>query len=145
MTHVSAIGSGACEARLDALRAEFGVVLAARIIDAEELDFLWDARVSERYLGQHFGSESDVGAAPQSHAASFSRSAVAEKPLCLDLDPRLPVDRLEARDARPRGREPALGPALEGRARPHGAAEAAHLGAVGREPVDAERPAARAD
>ena len=54
MTHGSAIGVGACEALVDALRAEFGAVLAARIIEAEELDFLWDARVSERYLGQHF-------------------------------------------------------------------------------------------
>ena len=57
MTYVPAIGSGACEGLVDALRAEFGVVLAARILEAEELDFLWDARVSERYLGQHFDIE----------------------------------------------------------------------------------------
>ena len=56
MTTISAIGSGAGDARVDALRAEFGAVLAARILEAEELDFLWDARVRERYLGQHFGS-----------------------------------------------------------------------------------------
>ncbi|WP_156457600.1 hypothetical protein [Altererythrobacter sp. Root672] len=48
-------GSGACEGLVDALRAEFGAVLAARILEAEALDFLWDARISERYLGQHFG------------------------------------------------------------------------------------------
>ena len=59
MAHVSAIGSGACEGLVDALRAEFGAVMAARILEAEELDFLWDARVSERYLGQHFGPECD--------------------------------------------------------------------------------------
>ena len=61
MTYHSAIGSGAGEGLVDALRAEFGAVLAARILDAEELDFLWDARVSERYLGQHFGVECDDG------------------------------------------------------------------------------------
>jgi hypothetical protein len=53
MTYVSSIGGGACEGLVDALRAEFGAVLAARMIEAEELDFLWDARVAERYLGQH--------------------------------------------------------------------------------------------
>jgi hypothetical protein len=61
MTHVSVIGSGARESLVDALRAEFGAVLAARILDAEELDFLWDARVSERYLGQHFGQDLGLG------------------------------------------------------------------------------------
>jgi hypothetical protein len=61
MTYVSAIGSGASEGLADALRAEFGAVLAARIIEAEEVDFLWDARVSERYLGQYFGPEFGLG------------------------------------------------------------------------------------
>lgn len=59
MTYVSAMGSGACEGRVDALKAEFGAVLAARIIEAEALDFLWDARGNERYLGQHFEFEYD--------------------------------------------------------------------------------------
>jgi hypothetical protein len=59
MTYVSAITGGAWDGLVDALRAEFGAVLAAQIIEAEELDFLWDARVSERYLGQHFGSQDD--------------------------------------------------------------------------------------
>jgi len=36
------------------LRAEFGAVIAARIFEAEAADFLWEARVRERYLGQHF-------------------------------------------------------------------------------------------
>lgn len=52
MTTNSAILSG-CEARVEALRSEFGATLAARIIEAEAADFLWDARVKERYLGQH--------------------------------------------------------------------------------------------
>lgn len=59
MTMISAIGHGTCDAAVDALRAEFGAVLTARILDAEELDFLWDARIAERYLGQHFGVECD--------------------------------------------------------------------------------------
>ena len=61
MTYVSAIGRGACEGIADALRAEFGAVLAARIIEAEALDFLWEARVAERYLGQHFGDLDEGG------------------------------------------------------------------------------------
>lgn len=59
MAYGSAIGTGACEGLVDALRAEFGAVLAARILEAEALDFLWEARVHERYLGQHFGVEYD--------------------------------------------------------------------------------------
>jgi hypothetical protein len=35
-------------------------VLAERIFEAEAVDFLWEARVEERYLGQHFSSEFDV-------------------------------------------------------------------------------------
>lgn len=54
MTTITAISNGACEARIEALHAEFGATLAARIIESEAADFLWDARVKERYLGQHF-------------------------------------------------------------------------------------------
>jgi hypothetical protein len=46
-----------CGAAVDALRAEFGAVLAERIIEAEAVDFLWEARVWERYLGQQIGWE----------------------------------------------------------------------------------------
>jgi hypothetical protein len=46
---------GGCDARVDALRAEFGGILAERILEAEALDFIWEARVRERYLGQHVG------------------------------------------------------------------------------------------
>ena len=59
MTMISAMANGGCEAVVEALRAEFGVVLAARILEAEAMDFLWDARVKERYLGQHFSLEED--------------------------------------------------------------------------------------
>jgi hypothetical protein len=51
MNMMSTIGRG-CDAAMDALRAEFGGVLAERIIEAEAVDFLWEARVRERYLGQ---------------------------------------------------------------------------------------------
>ena len=47
--------SGGCDARVDALRAEFGGILAERILEAEAPDFIWEARVRERYLGQHVG------------------------------------------------------------------------------------------
>lgn len=61
MTIISAIpgGSGDAYARLvDGLRMEFGCVdvgaLADRIFEAEKAEFHWEARVQERYLGQHF-------------------------------------------------------------------------------------------
>ena len=54
MSTISAMANGGCEAVVEALRAEFGAILAERIIEAEAADFLWDARVKERYLGQHF-------------------------------------------------------------------------------------------
>ena len=60
MTSFSAIpgGSGDPYARLvQGLQMEFGSAdvgaLARRILDAERADFHWDARVQERYLGQH--------------------------------------------------------------------------------------------
>jgi len=59
MTNHSAI-CGGCEVLVDALKTEFGAVLAARILEAEEVDFLWDGRVVERYLGQHFGFDDDA-------------------------------------------------------------------------------------
>jgi hypothetical protein len=46
-----------CDARVEELRAEFGAILAERIIEAEAVDFLWEARVIEHYLGQHPVSE----------------------------------------------------------------------------------------
>ena len=54
MNIMSTIGMGRCETLVDALRAELGGVLAERVIEAEAADFLWESRLRERYLGQHF-------------------------------------------------------------------------------------------
>lgn len=56
----SVISNARCDALVDALQTEFGGILAARILEDEALDFLWDARVAERYLGQHIGDEMDA-------------------------------------------------------------------------------------
>lgn len=58
MNMMATIGRS-CDAAIDALRAEFGAVLAERILEAEAVDFLWDARVRERYLGQQIGFDFD--------------------------------------------------------------------------------------
>ena len=57
MTMISALAKGRCDAMVDSLQAEFGAILAARILESEALDFLWDARVGERYLVQHVDLE----------------------------------------------------------------------------------------
>ena len=57
MTMISAIASARCDALVEGLRAEFGAILADRILEAEAADYLWEARLKERYLGQHI----DVG------------------------------------------------------------------------------------
>ena len=72
MTMISTISNGRCDAVVDALQAEFGAVMAARIIEAEAADFLWDARVKERYLGQHF----DVGFGFEEDETELSRIAI---------------------------------------------------------------------
>jgi hypothetical protein len=66
MTIIPAIpgGSGDAYGRLvEGLRMEFGcpdvAALAERIFEAERVEFHWDARVRERYLGQH--SHCDFG------------------------------------------------------------------------------------
>jgi hypothetical protein len=66
MTIISTIsgGSGDAYARLvDGLRMELGcddiAALADRILQAEKVDFYWQARVRERYLGQHFALDFD--------------------------------------------------------------------------------------
>jgi hypothetical protein len=58
MNMMTNIGRG-CDAAVEALKAEFGAVLAERIIEAETADFLWEARVAESYLGQQIGLECD--------------------------------------------------------------------------------------
>ena len=51
-------------AQLDALKAQFGAVIASRILEAEAADFHWDARVRERYVGHYdddvFGDGEDL-------------------------------------------------------------------------------------
>jgi hypothetical protein len=66
MTIISATpgGSGDAYARLvQSLQLEFGSVevgaLARRILETEKADFHWDARIRERYLGQHFSLDVD--------------------------------------------------------------------------------------
>jgi hypothetical protein len=61
MMIISAVpgGSGDAYARLvEGLRLEFGCAdvgaIAERIFEGEKVDFHWDSRVQERYLGQHF-------------------------------------------------------------------------------------------
>ena len=72
MTMISAMGNGGCEAIVDALRAEFGAIMAERILEAEAAEFLWDARVKERYLGQHF----DVGLGIDEDEIELARIAI---------------------------------------------------------------------
>jgi hypothetical protein len=72
MTMISAIANGAFEARIAVLEAEFGAILTARIMEAEVVDFLWEARIRERYLGQHF----DVCFPPDDEDVELSRVAV---------------------------------------------------------------------
>ena len=53
-----------CNAQLEALKVQFGAVIASRILEAEAADFHWEARIRERYLGQHcdedFGSGEEL-------------------------------------------------------------------------------------
>ncbi len=66
MAMVQSIG-GACDRVMTALVAgleiEFGrgvgEALAQRFLDAEQSDFLWDARVLERWLGSYEGLDDD--------------------------------------------------------------------------------------
>ena len=53
MTTISAMANGRGEAIVEGLRAEFGAIIADRILEAEAIDFLWEARLRERYLGQY--------------------------------------------------------------------------------------------
>lgn len=53
MNMMTTIGMRRCDRQLEIIRAEFGAVIAARILEAEAVDFFWEARVQERYLGQY--------------------------------------------------------------------------------------------
>jgi len=78
MNMMTTIGRS-CNAAVDALRAEFGAVLAERIIEAEALDFLWDARVRERYLGQQIGWNSEDEDASQELSRVAILSALGDR------------------------------------------------------------------
>jgi hypothetical protein len=43
------------------LKAQFGSVIASRILEAEAADFHWQARVRERYVGQHLDDDFGTG------------------------------------------------------------------------------------
>ena len=53
MNMIYAISNRGCDARVEDIRAEFGGILTERIIEAEALDFIWEGRIRERYLGLH--------------------------------------------------------------------------------------------
>lgn len=72
MTMISAIANGRCDALVEGLRAEFGAILADRILEAEAADYLWEARLKERYLGQHV----DVGFCDDEDERELSRVAI---------------------------------------------------------------------
>jgi hypothetical protein len=79
MTIISAIpgGSGDAYSRLVAgLELEFGEAdvsaLARRILEAEKADFHWEARIAERYLGQHM----DVGLGDDEGSVELARIAI---------------------------------------------------------------------
>ena len=59
MNMVSAISQRGCDAIVEDLRAEFGAILADRIIEAEAVNFLWDGRIKECYLGQRVADLAD--------------------------------------------------------------------------------------
>lgn len=71
MTTISMM-TKSCEAVVEGLRAEFGAIQAARILEAEAADFLWETRVKERYLGQHF----DVGVGLDEDEQELARIAI---------------------------------------------------------------------
>ena len=69
---ISAIADARGEVLVEGLRAEFGAILADRILEAEAADYLWEARLKERYLGQHL----DVGFDDFEDERELSRIAV---------------------------------------------------------------------
>jgi hypothetical protein len=72
MNMLSMLEYGRCDALVEALRAEFGGILAERIVEAEAADFLWEARFRERYFGQHLDAIGDEDEATE----EMSRVAV---------------------------------------------------------------------
>lgn len=72
MTTISAIADARCDALVDGLKAEFGAILADRILEAEAVDYLWETRLRERYLGQHI----DIGFDDFEHERELSRIVI---------------------------------------------------------------------
>ena len=72
MTMISAIENGRCEALVEGLQAEFGAILADRILEAEAADYLWETRLKERYLGQHI----DIGFCDDEDERELARVAI---------------------------------------------------------------------
>jgi hypothetical protein len=72
MTMISATASVRCDALVEGLRAEFGAILADWILEAEAAEFLWEARVKERYLGQHL----DIGLGDDDDERELARVAI---------------------------------------------------------------------
>ena len=75
MTITFSASTGPCDSIIDSLRAQYGALLASRIIEAEACDFLWNARIRERYLGQYRGCALDGGDAE----AELSRIAILSR------------------------------------------------------------------
>ncbi|HET7577031.1 MAG TPA: hypothetical protein VFK19_10790 [Sphingomicrobium sp.] len=79
MTNICAMPKGSCDAYeqlVEGLRSEFGCndvgAIAARIVESEQAEFHWEARVRERYLGQHFPYE----CSDEEGAEDFSQMAI---------------------------------------------------------------------
>jgi len=72
MNMISTTGMRRCDALVDTLKAEFGGVLAGRILEAEAVDFLWDGRIAERYLGEHIS----IGIGDEDASQELSRVAI---------------------------------------------------------------------
>lgn len=72
MTMISAIANARCDALVEGLKAEFGAILADRILEAEAADYLWETRLKERYLGQHI----DIGFGDCEDERELSRIAI---------------------------------------------------------------------
>lgn len=51
----------ASKAQLEALKVQFGAVIASRILEAEAADFHWQARVKERYVGHYLDDAFGTG------------------------------------------------------------------------------------
>ena len=101
MTTISTMSSLRCEALVDALTAEFGSMFAELILESEAVDFLWEARVAERYLGQHFELIGDDDERGSELARMLVLSRVAGRwtvAMCLVDGDQSPVQLLWKRD-----------------------------------------------